>query len=265
MDRGNKDKPIAFFDSGVGGLTVLALAEKLLPGECFVYFGDTAHAPYGGRSVDEVRLFSMQAAQMLAERGIKALVVACNTATSAAVQVLRETFPFPVIGMEPAVKPAMERGGKVLVMATPLTLKEEKFKRLCSRCGVDDEHVVVCPCPGLVEIVEQGKLEGPEVERTLRELLSGVDLHGVSAIVLGCTHYGYLRKALARLLPPDVEFINGNLGTVRQLARVLERDGLLQQEQGSPCEIEFLSSGGDDAVRLFKELYMIAKMETEGL
>jgi glutamate racemase len=260
-----RGQPIGFFDSGVGGLTVLALAVKLLPGESFIYFGDTANAPYGSKSVDEVRQLSLNAAKLLHDRGCKAMVVACNTATSAAVSLLRETLPFPVIGMEPAVKPALERGGKVLVMATPLTLREEKFRSLCERCGADDEHVVVVPCPGLVEMVERGETEGSEVERTLRQLFAGVDLEGITGVVLGCTHYLFLRKTLSRLLPDNVEFINGNLGTVRQLTRILAKEGLLNGD--SPCgnPIEFLSSGGCDSVELYKALFQIALAETEGM
>lgn len=261
----DRNQPIAFFDSGVGGLTVLALAARLLPREDFIYFGDTANAPYGTRTTEEVRELSVKAAEMLFTCGCKALVVACNTATSAAIHVLRDMFSIPVIGMEPAVKPALERGGKVLVMATPLTLKEEKFRRLCHRCGADAEHVIVLPCPGLVEMVEQGETEGPRVEAKLSELLTGVDLEGISAVVLGCTHYVFLQQALARLLPLGTEFVDGNLGTVRQLKRVLGREGLLREGALPGGHVEFFSSGGADAIRLFEKLYSSAKVKTEGL
>jgi glutamate racemase len=257
-----RDKKIGVFDSGVGGLTVLALAAKLLPAESYVYFGDTAHAPYGGRSKDEVRQLSLDVAKMLYEMGCKALVVACNTATSAAVRDLREIYAIPVIGMEPAVKPALKRGGKVLVMATPLTLKEEKFKRLCSNCGADEENVIVLPCPGLVEMVERGETEGPVVEETLGRLMAGVGLEGITAVVLGCTHYLFLKNSLSRIFPLGVEFIDGNLGTVRQVKRLLEADGLLACGENLGL-IELHSSGGEESVRLFKKLYKIASAETE--
>jgi glutamate racemase len=258
------NQPIGFFDSGAGGLTVLAAAVKRLPRESFLYYGDTAHAPYGSRSADEVRELSMAAGAMLYSRGCKALVVACNTATSAAVVSLRETLPIPVIGMEPAVKPAMQRGGRILVMATPLTLREEKFKRLCSRCGADEQNVIILPCPGLVEMVEQGKTWGAEVEQVLWKLFEGVDLDGVTAVVLGCTHYLFLRRALARLLPRDTAFVDGNDGTVRQLQWILQKNGLLCEGQPSGT-VELLSSGGEDAVHLFEKLYDSAIKEMEGI
>ena len=257
-----RDKKIGVFDSGVGGLTVLALATKLLPAESYIYFGDTANAPYGGRSKDEVRQLSLAVAKKLYEMGCKALVVACNTATSAAVRELREIYVIPVIGMEPALKPALKRGGKVLVMATPLTLKEEKFKRLCSNCGVDEENAMVLPCPGLVEMVERGETEGPFVEETLVKLLKGVDLQGITAVVLGCTHYLFLKNSLSRILPLGVEFIDGNLGTVKQVKRLLEAGGLLASGD-NPGKIELHSSGGEESVHLFKKLYKIASAETE--
>jgi glutamate racemase len=257
-------KPIGVFDSGVGGLTVLATAVKLLPKESFIYFGDTANAPYGSRSADDVRQLSLAAATRLYEQGCKALVVACNTATGAAVTSLRELLPIPIIGMEPALKPALERGGKILVMATPLTLREEKFRRLCTRCGADQHNAVVLPCPGLVEMVERGETQGPEMEHVLAKLLAGVDMDGVTAVVLGCTHYLFLRTALARMLPAGTAFIDGNYGTTRQLERILKQKGLLCEEQ-TTSTIKFISSGGNDAVRLLKKLYQSALAETEGL
>jgi glutamate racemase len=254
-------KPIAFLDSGVGGISVLAAAVSLLPLESYVYYGDTAHAPYGGRSADEVRAFSARVAGELYGLGCKALVVACNTATSAAINLLREMLPIPVIGMEPAIKPAMERnnGGKVLVMATPLTLKEEKFRSLCNVCGANSDNVTVLPCPGLVELVEQGQVSGPEVHGVLTELFNCVDLSRISTVVLGCTHYLFLRQELATMLHPQAEFVDGNSGTVKQLQRVLDKQGLLLTKKVSADgSVEFLSSAGAEAVRLYQELYKYA-------
>jgi glutamate racemase len=255
------NKPIAFLDSGVGGISVLAAAALLLPLESYVYYGDTAHAPYGDRSTDEVRTLSARVAGELYGRGCKALVVACNTATSAAINLLRETLPIPVIGMEPAIKPAMERnnGGKVLVMATPLTLKEEKFRSLCNVCGANSDNVTVLPCPGLVELVEQGKVSGPEVHRVLTKLFSGVDLSSISTVVLGCTHYFFLRQELATMLPPQAEFVDGNSGTVKQLQRVLDQQGLLlTKKEPTDGSVVFFSSAGAQAVRFYQELYRYA-------
>lgn len=251
--------PIAFFDSGFGGLTVLAEAMLHLPKERWLYYGDRANAPYGNLSRDEVRKLSVDAVQFLDRQGIKALVLACNTATSAAVQLLREMFSFPVIGMEPAVKPALQRGGHVLVMATPLTLKEEKFIALCSRYGTDAAQVTALPCPGLVELVEKGVLGGPEMEKVLSKLFSGVDLSGISVVVLGCTHYLYLKKSLSLFFPAAVEFIDGNQGTVKQLERVLAAAGLLAGGNGLEPKMGLYSSLGPDDTRLIGEFLAIAQ------
>lgn len=263
MDKKREQlKPIGVFDSGVGGLTVLATAAKLLPQESFIYYGDSANAPYGSKSVEEVRELSLRAAQQLAERGCKALVIACNTATSAAATMLRELLPMPVVGMEPAVKPAVTHGGKILVMATPLTVRERKFLELCARCGTDNSNLLVLPCSGLVELVERGETDGAAAEAALRALFAGIDLAGVTAVVLGCTHYLYLWQTLSKVLPPGVTLVHGNRGTARQLARLLDADGLLNPGQAGGRGVEYLSSGGSDAVERMKQYYQFAeKME----
>jgi glutamate racemase len=260
------EKPIAFFDSGVGGTSVLAAAVKKLPAESFIYYGDTLHAPYGSRSVSDVRELSARVAGELYGKGCKALVVACNTATSAAINFLREVMPVPVIGMEPAVKPALERGcsGKVLVMATPLTLAEEKFRNLCGHCGAAGK-VMVLPCPGIVEQVERGQITGPGIERSLKDLLKDTDTRDLSTVVLGCTHYHFIRPALARLLPQGVDFVGGNCGTVRQLQRILAARGLLREDSEGKKSgtVSFFGSGGPEAERLFRRLFEIALRQFE--
>ncbi|HZK24855.1 MAG TPA: glutamate racemase [Oscillospiraceae bacterium] len=262
-----KEKPIAFFDSGVGGLSVLAVAVHCLPHEDFIYYGDTAHAPYGRKSKAEVQALSLQVAEILMARGCKALVVACNTATSAAVHLLREQLPIPVIGMEPAVKPALEHGdqGKVLVMATPLTLQEEKFHDLCQRCEVDLAKVLLVPCPTLVELVEQGCIAGRQVEQELVKIFAAIDTSSVATVVLGCTHYLFLKEALTRIFPLGVSFIDGNLGTVRQLTRVLANLDLLREEEQVSSKVELLTSGGESARQLLQKLYTSAYEKMEGL
>ncbi len=241
---------------------MLASAVRILPYENFIYYGDTAHAPYGSRSVGEVRMLVTCAGDEMYNRGCKALVIACNTATSAAINILRERYPVPVIGMEPAIKPAMERNGdgKVLVMATPLTLKEEKFRSLCHVCGVNNDNVIVLPCPGLVELVERGQVAGPEAHGVLKKLFADIDLSHVRAVVLGCTHYIFLRGELAKIMPSQVEFVDGNLGTVKQLQRELDKRGLLltDWESADKSSVEFLSSAGAASVSLYQELYRCA-------
>lgn len=216
--------PIGFFDSGLGGISVLRGTMALLPGEDYLYFGDSAHAPYGVRPLEQVRALSRAAAEHLLARGAKAIVIACNTATSAAAATLREAYPdVPVIGTEPAVKPAVERhpGGRILVMATARTLQEQKFLDLWDQYRSRAEIVPV-PCSGLMEFVERGELRGARLERFLGELLAPFTARPVDAVVLGCTHYPFLRGAIRKALGQDAEILDGAEGVARQLRRRLQ-------------------------------------------
>lgn len=225
MNISNKDKDaaIGFFDSGLGGLSVLREAIKLLPRENFIYFGDSKNAPYGTRSVEEIKKLSFDAADFLFSRGIKALVVACNTATSASIEDLRNAYSgFPVIGIEPALKPAVElkRRGKILIMATPVTLAENKFNNLMKSFEKSSE-IVPLPCPGLMELVESGKINGPEVEHFLRDKLRPFEGYTISSIVLGCTHYPFVKGQLSAIVGSDIPILDGSIGTAKQLRRQL--------------------------------------------
>lgn len=236
--------PIGVFDSGVGGISTLAQMVHLMPGERFVFYGDTAHAPYGTKPRVTVMSYALDIMQELLESRVKAVVIACNTATSVAAAELRATYALPIIGMEPALKPAHElrQGGDVLVLATPMTLQLEKFRLLMARYG---EGAVPLPCPGLMELVEQEAFE--QAEAYLHALFRPFDMQRVDAVVLGCTHYVFLRPLLQRMLPPSVQVLDGNLGTSRQLQRVLRERGLLRTEgQGS---VVFRTSG-DEALIL---------------
>ncbi len=235
MDR-NK-QPIAVFDSGVGGISVLKELVKILPQENYIYYGDSKNAPYGMKDKDTVRRLTMEAAEYLFAQGAKGLVVACNTATSAGVRALREKYPdIPIVGIEPAVKPAatMKPGGRVLVMATPMTIREEKFQKLMA--GYEDmAEIIPLPCPGLMDFVERGDLESPEFRRYLDELLYAYRLHPVDAVVLGCTHYPFAKKMIEEVLGPHVMVFDGGEGTAREMKRRLGVAGLLSDavEKGS--------------------------------
>lgn len=251
MDEGNKRAPIGMFDSGVGGISVLREAVKTLPRERFIFFGDTAHAPYGTKPREEVLTLSRQAVDMLLSHGAKAVVIACNTATSAAAACLRAQYPdLPIIGMEPALKPAhqLHREGVVLSLATPGTLAGEKYAQLYSLYG---EGVVSLPCPGLMEFAERGEMQGPALQEYLQSLFAPYRNSPVEAIVLGCTHYVFLRRAIAGFFP-GVPLIDGNAGTVRQLERRLQELGLLAETgEGG---VELLSSGGEEALQIMRKL-----------
>lgn len=222
-----KRDPIGVFDSGIGGISTLREMIRELPEERFIYFGDTANAPYGTKRTSEVISCVRGVVNRLLERNIKALVIACNTATGAAAATLRKELSIPVVGMEPALKPAslMRKNGSVLVLATPLTLRQEKFENLMKQYG---EGAVKVPCPGLMELVEADDGEG--ALKYLQELFTRYPPEKVDAVVLGCTHYVFLKDMIRDLLPERIAITDGNAGTARQLRRVLEREGLLNGE-----------------------------------
>ena len=221
---------IAVFDSGMGGLSVLRRLIREMPGEDFLYFGDSANAPYGPRPTEEIRALTLAHGSRLLEEGAKALVVACNTATAAAIDALRSAHPGRiVIGIEPALKPAADRfpGEPVLVMATDATLREQKFAALLERYA-KNSPILKCPCPGLVAFVERGELEGERVETHLRQLLGPYLAHKPRAVVLGCTHYPFLEQAIRKVVGEDVVIFDGAEGTARECRRRLEEAGLLR-------------------------------------
>ncbi|MGN1012156.1 MAG: glutamate racemase [Clostridia bacterium] len=235
----DKHLPIGIFDSGVGGLTVLGRAVELLPEENFIYYADTAHFPYGDKSHAEVREHVFSAVSEMAEKGVKALVVACNTATAAAINDLRARYDFPVFGIEPALKPAVEdeHSGTIAVIATRLTLREEKFQRLLERYREKGEIINV-PAAGLADLVEQGHYADDTGRAFLRRLFDGVT---PDTIVLGCTHYLFTEPLLREMFP-DARIIDGGEGLVRNLLRVLEESGMKNSGGG---KVEVMASGGD--------------------
>ncbi|MHC6181454.1 glutamate racemase [Clostridium sp. JNZ X4-2] len=241
----SEDRPIGFFDSGIGGISVLREAVKVLPNEDFVYFGDSKMAPYGIRDVEEVKGLTFNAVEFLLKKNIKALVIACNTATSAAIIDLRKRYSkyMPVIGIEPALKPAVEfnRKGKIVIMATPMTLSEKKFNNLMRRY---DKNSIIkpLPCPGLVELIEQGIIEGKEIEDYLKVKLDPLKDNGIAAVVLGCTHYPFIRKSISKVLDDNVPIIDGSKGTVEQLKRQLIKYNIVINNRDRVGNIKIFNS-----------------------
>ena len=228
-----KQDYIAVLDSGLGGLSVLRHLRRRMPGERFVYYGDSAHAPYGTRSHAEVEALTMNAAAHLMSYGLKALVVACNTATAAAIIPLRAAYPnLIVVGVEPALKLAADRcpGGSIGVMATPVTLREEKFNRLLQRCASACQ-VYKIPAPQLVPLIEEGLVDTPIMEQTLHQLLDPY-MGRINALVLGCTHFPFASHAMERMLGPKVAVLDGGDGTARETLHRLEKANLLEQGTG---------------------------------
>lgn len=220
---------IGFFDSGIGGLTVLREALKELPNEDYIYYADSLHAPYGTKTREEARRYIFEGIGFLAGQGVKAVVIACNTATIIAVDDLREMYRFPIIGMEPAVKPAVERNTsdkrRVLALVTPLALKQERFLDLLAR--VDRENMVdVLPTPELVEFAEQFVFDEAIIIPYFASKLSGYDLAQYGTVVLGCTHFPLFKGVLRKVLPDNTDIIDGSIGTVKRLKSILDEKGL---------------------------------------
>lgn len=227
----NRNLSIGVFDSGIGGISVLAELIDYLPTEKYIYYGDSKNAPYGVRPTEEVKELSFNVVNILLEEGIKGLVVACNTATSGAVEDFRQALDIPIVGMEPALKPAvaLNRKGKIIVMATPVTLREKKFNNLI-QCFHGKAEIIKLPCPGLVEIIEKTGGNSQEVRHYLIELFSSFDMQEVSSIVLGCTHYIFIKEDIKKLVGEAVDLVDGNSGTAKQLKRLLQQNHLLNKE-----------------------------------
>lgn len=246
---------IGFFDSGVGGISVLKEAVELLPNENYIYFGDSFNAPYGTKTPEEVRRLSFNVIDKLISMDVKAIVVACNTATSIVIDDLREQYTdIPLIGIEPALKPAVENHGDgiIVIMATPMTLAENKFSVLRERYN-KTANIIPMPCDGLVEIIESGITSGPLVEDYLHNKFKELDKSRVSAVVLGCTHYPFIKDSLIKVINEDVAVIDGSIGTVKQLKRMLKQRDLLNKsdEKG---KVKILNSKEDRLIKLSYDL-----------
>ncbi|KPY74291.1 Glutamate racemase [Pseudomonas syringae pv. syringae] len=228
MSHGS-DAPVGIFDSGVGGLSVLNEVRQLLPSESLLYLADCGHIPYGEKTPEFIIERCLTIAGFFREQGAKALVVACNTATAAGVSHLRQRYPdWPIVGMEPAVKPAAEatRSGVVGVLATTGTLQSARFAALLDRFA-NDVRVVTQPCPGLVELIETGDLLSPQIRQLLQHYVEPLLAARCDTIILGCTHYPFLKPLLREMLPESVTLIDTGAAVARQLRRLLARSGLL--------------------------------------
>jgi glutamate racemase len=216
--------PIGFFDSGVGGLSVLKASRKLMPNENYIYFGDSKNAPYGIKEVKEVKNLTYNAVEFLLSKGSKAIVIACNTATSAAVADLRVTYPnVPIVGIEPAVKPAVKLNTNkaIIIMATPMTIKEKKFMNLMDKYK-NDADIRPMPCAGLAEFIERGNVDSYEIREYLKDKYKDYNKDEIGAIVLGCTHYPFIKNVIMDIIGEDKPIIDGGMGTCKELRRRLD-------------------------------------------
>ena len=219
--------PVGIFDSGIGGLSVLKEIHQLLPHENLIYVGDSAHAPYGDRSADYVRERSQAIAEFLLDQGVKAIVIACNTATAEAATQLRQTLDVPVIGLEPAIKPAAQvsKSGIIGVLATQRTINSKRLLGLTERYA-NNNKVLAQACPGLVERVEACELTGEATSQLLDKYISPLLQQGVDALILGCTHYPFLIPAIRKITGEEIQILETGKPVAEQLQRILKQNEL---------------------------------------
>ena len=251
----NPTAPIGVFDSGAGGISVLKRLWALMPNEQYLYYGDSANAPYGTKPVETIRDLTVNAVEHLLDEGCKAIVLACNTATSAAAQVLRDAHPdVPIFGLEPALKPAALSGGHptVVVMATPLTLREEKFRALTARFA-DLCELIPLPAPELVGLVEENKMGTPELRAYLEDLFAPLDRDKIDCLVLGCTHFPFVKRELRAILGDRPVFFDGAVGIAKYVKLVLDMREL-RAAPGAAGSIRFESSD-PEKLPLLRQLF----------
>ena len=240
---------IGLFDSGVGGLSVLRAISRQMPAQPVIYFGDQVHVPYGVRTLEEVRAFSMAITSFLLQQGACLIVVACNTASAAALHFLRQNFPeVPFVGMEPAVKPAVEttRSGVVGVLATPATFQSYLYASVVERFA-QGVKVLEDPCPGLVGEIEKGNLDGVKTRAILERALQPMLAAGIDTVVMGCTHYPFVIPLIEKITGPAVRVIDPAPAVARQAGRLLEQHGWLSQEK-APALTRYITSGEPKAM-----------------
>lgn len=247
------ERPIGIFDSGLGGISVVKEMHKLYPAENIIYFGDSQFAPYGEKQRYEITARCIEICEFLISKGVKAIVIACNTATSAAVDTLRKRYPdLPIIGMEPALKPAIElsRQHCVAVMATNFTLKEKKFRNLMHNYQ-EDNTIIKIPCPELVQMVENNQLDDiSAIEKQIHYYFNGLDLDKLDVVVLGCTHFIFFRKHIQRILGKDISIIDGNEGTCRHLMDIMIKNNEQNTADETGSISIYNSSKEEDFVQL---------------
>ena len=242
--RQDNNPTIGIFDSGVGGLSVLRAVREQMPNESVIYFGDQGHVPYGSRSMGQIQIFSEEITNFLLEQNAKIIVVACNTASAAALKYLREKFPdVQFVGMEPAVKPAAEytQTGKVGVLATPATFQGALYASVVERFA-NGVKLMQNTCPGLVQQIERGNLDGEETRKILEDALLPMLEKNIDTVVLGCTHYPFVIPLIQQVVGDNVRVIDPAPSVARQVGRLLEARGMSRQAE-SKGDVRFYTSG----------------------
>ena len=238
--------PIGVFDSGVGGLSILSACLSNLPNESYLYIADSAYAPYGDKSDAVIRERVIQVVSYLIEKGAKAIVIACNTATAAAVHECRELFSLPIIGVEPGLKPAikMSQSKRVGVLATQYTVESQKFQRLVSQLKQQAESITALGCPGLVELIENPNTTNQQLSTLLTTYIDQFEAADIDTLALGCTHYGFVEKEISRLFSHPVKVIDTSESIALEVKRRLTEQKLLSLSNQAG-KLEILTTGRD--------------------
>jgi len=238
------EAPIGVFDSGVGGLTILSALRWELPYEDYVYFGDTLHCPYCTRGENDITELSLVANRFLIEQGVKLIVIACNTASQAALNTIRANFSIPIVGVVPAVKPAarITKRGRIGVVATNQAVKAAYLRQLIDDFA-EGIQVYAVGCPELVTLVEKGEFDGPRVEETLRHSLQPLLSQDVDVIVLGCTHFPALRPAIERIVGKNIQVIDSGAAIARRTHSILEAEGIMHPTNTYRGKLQVWCSG----------------------
>lgn len=251
----SNNAPIGFFDSGVGGLSVLKESLKILPNENYIYYGDSINAPYGTKTESDIKRLTELGISFLIKKGVKAIVIACNTATSVAANDLRKKYPnIPILGIEPAIKPAVSKNknGIILVMATPMTLSKGKFVNMLE--NYTQYNIKKVPCKGLAELIESGQTSGTIIEDYLKNILSPYINEEIDTIVLGCTHYPFVSNCISSIVGDNVNIIDGSYGTVCNLKKQLENYNILNKSNTNGTLEICNSLNNENMIELSKQL-----------
>ena len=261
----NKNNPIGVFDSGVGGISVLKHIHALLPHENLIYVADSANAPYGNKTSAFIQERALTIADFLIKQGAKALVIACNTATAAAAETLRAHYTIPIIGMEPAVKPAAaaSKNGIIGVLATVGTLKSAQFAALLESYG-RNVKVVTQACVGLVECIERGELQTEHTLKLIQQYCAPLLAEGADTIVLGCTHYPFVRPLIEQVVSKDVQIIDTGAAVAKHLQKKLAEKNLLATANAEASVVFWTNNPADNAAQVIKALWG-AKAEVKAL
>ena len=258
MMKANKDDPIGIFDSGLGGISTLGQAMHMLPHEKFIYYGDSGVPPYAFMTASQIRQRCQRICDAFVARHTKAIVIACNTATSAALEDLQRRYDIPVLGIVPALEEAVAQvgSGKILLLATEFMIQSDSLRELIQLYGADREIKTRAPRE-LIDLVESGTIDGPQMDACIRRLFEGLDTDAFTAVVFGCTHLGFLSHAISEFMDHDIHIADGNKDTIRKLIQVLNTLRLCRTVEDRSGEVDISNSGGAQYVQNARKMLQV--------